>query len=212
MEGILEKIFTFNGVQDVSFIDEESDVLRRYELSSAFKMQCYESELIEILYKLFKDGGSLHDYPVESGFLHLDITPERQAMPFIDLAFNKDTIKHDTFFKNFVSVVGSLGLHITMGVIWTNTSKQKQRNTSPSWRDSVIENNVCACCGGDKHLEAHHIYGYAKYEMLREDPTNGIALCKWCHKKYHSYYPGDANPKDLIKFLRRFGGKDGGIQ
>lgn len=74
------------------------------------------------------------------------------------------------------------------------------------WRDKVISRDrVCQCCGGDKHLQAHHVFGYKHNKDLRVDDENGITLCVFCHKKYHSYYGlGNANPKDLVKFIRRF--------
>lgn len=76
------------------------------------------------------------------------------------------------------------------------------------WQKTIIDNDqVCACCGGHKHLHAHHIFGYKNNPSYRLNIENGIALCKWCHGKYHSYYGKDANPKTLIKFIKRFGVK-----
>lgn len=77
-----------------------------------------------------------------------------------------------------------------------------------NWQKTIIDTDqVCACCGGHKHLHAHHIFGYKNNPSYRLNIENGIALCKWCHGKYHSYYGKDANPKTLIEFLKRFGGK-----
>lgn len=78
------------------------------------------------------------------------------------------------------------------------------RSELNDWRKEVIEDK-CVCCGSTKHLEAHHIYGFNDYNDLADDPNNGITLCKFCHKKYHSEYGRDnANPKDLIEFIQRF--------
>ena len=78
------------------------------------------------------------------------------------------------------------------------------------WQKAIIEHDkVCQCCGGHKHLEAHHIFGYKNNPSYRVNLENGVALCKWCHGKYHSYYGKDATPKNLIKFLKRFGGNNG---
>lgn len=76
-----------------------------------------------------------------------------------------------------------------------------------AWRSAVISRDrVCQCCGGDKHLQAHHIYGYKYNKDLRVDKENGITLCVFCHKKYHSYYGlANATPARLVKFIRRFG-------
>ena len=79
-----------------------------------------------------------------------------------------------------------------------------------TWQKVVIDSDrVCQCCGGSKHLEAHHIFSYQNNPSYRVNLENGIALCKWCHSKYHSYYGKDASPKSLIRFLKRFGRYDG---
>jgi len=107
----------------------------------------------------------------------------------------------------FAKVVNELSLKITWFILWTETKKYigHSKNVKPSWRKQVLKEGKCACCGGDKHLEAHHIFAKANYPELMDDVDNGIALCKWCHKKYHSYYGNDANPVTLINFIRRFG-------
>ena len=75
-----------------------------------------------------------------------------------------------------------------------------------SWRKEVVNRDkVCQCCGYDNKLQAHHIYGYEDNKSLRVDLSNGITLCAFCHGKYHSAYGRDnANPKDLIDFIKRF--------
>ena len=34
-----------------------------------------------------------------------------------------------------------------------------------------------------KNLEAHHLFSFAKYPLLRYFTWNGISVCKPCHKK-----------------------------
>jgi hypothetical protein len=57
------------------------------------------------------------------------------------------------------------------------------------WRRAVYErdNYICQDCGvrGGK-LEPHHIYSFANYPELRFEVSNGITLCKSCHKKYRN--------------------------
>lgn len=90
---------------------------------------------------------------------------------------------------------------------------QRTDRNSPEyriWQKAIVDyDKVCQCCGGHKHLEAHHIFGYKNNPGYRVNLENGVALCKWCHQKYHSYYGKDANPKTLLKFLKRFGGNNG---
>jgi len=77
-----------------------------------------------------------------------------------------------------------------------------------AWREEIVSRDkICQCCEGTKYLEAHHIFGYDDHNNYRIHPDNGIALCKWCHGKYHSYYGKKANPRTLVKFIRRFGTK-----
>ena len=74
------------------------------------------------------------------------------------------------------------------------------------WRDKVINRDgVCQCCGGHKHLEAHHIFSWEDYPDLRVDVDNGVTLCRWCHYKYNSYFGHKGNRINLVKFLRMFG-------
>lgn len=90
--------------------------------------------------------------------------------------------------------------------IKSNSPSGRKSPSYKHWRENIIERDkVCQCCGGDKYLEVHHIFDYKNHESLRITPENGVALCKWCHKKYHSYYGKTANPLDFVEFLHRFG-------
>ena len=75
------------------------------------------------------------------------------------------------------------------------------------WRQSIINRDEkCVCCGLDKHLEAHHLFGYAENPALAVDEHNGVTLCKFCHDKYHSIYGvKDINPVDFVEFVKKFG-------
>jgi predicted transcriptional regulator len=82
------------------------------------------------------------------------------------------------------------------------------RKDLTSWKEQIKERDiVCKCCGGEKHLVCHHVYPFKSYPELRDDPNNGVLLCKWCHLKYHSYYGNkeNVNPSTLMEFVQRFG-------
>lgn len=56
------------------------------------------------------------------------------------------------------------------------------------WREEVFnrDNHTCQLCnvrGGILH--PHHIKGFAEYEDLRFEVSNGITLCKGCHHLIH---------------------------
>ena len=55
------------------------------------------------------------------------------------------------------------------------------------WRTDIIKRDEkCVCCGFDKHLQAHHLFGYKENPELATHEHNGVTLCKFCHDKYHS--------------------------
>ncbi len=60
-----------------------------------------------------------------------------------------------------------------------NDKKYKQ------WRSDVFQRDswTCQTCGKKEcYLESHHIKSWAKYLQLRYDITNGVTLCRECHK------------------------------
>ncbi|KZX11347.1 hypothetical protein MBORA_15920 [Methanobrevibacter oralis] len=192
--------FVFQSIQKM-----DKGSFRRYVIPEYLHSNKGNSILLNQAYDIFKNKGSFDGYSV------YEIVFEFSPLPFktfgdIVVRFDKDFLKCESYITNLIKIIDVMGLFLNLAVIWTYTNKQQGRKYLNGWRNEVLKDNVCACCGGDKHLQAHHIFGYSKYEMLRDDPSNGIVLCKWCHKKYHSYYPGDANLKDLIDFIKRFGG------
>ena len=79
-----------------------------------------------------------------------------------------------------------------------------------NWRKQVLsrDNQQCVCCGLNKHLEVHHLFGYKENPELAVNEDNGVTLCKFCHDKYHSVYGlKNINPVDFIDFIKRYGVK-----
>ena len=76
-----------------------------------------------------------------------------------------------------------------------------------AWKKSVLlRDKVCQCCGVNKHLHVHHIFGFKKYPELRHNKDNGIVLCKWCHEKYHSLYgKKNPNPVTFSEYMNKYG-------
>lgn len=96
-----------------------------------------------------------------------------------------------------------------------HTSVKQQQNSSSrisenpqynDWRKNVLNRDkVCQCCGLDKHLHVHHLFGYKEHPELATNENNGITLCKFCHNKYHSVYGvKNINPLDFMDFMNRF--------
>jgi 5-methylcytosine-specific restriction endonuclease McrA/endogenous inhibitor of DNA gyrase (YacG/DUF329 family) len=73
------------------------------------------------------------------------------------------------------------------------------------WRNSIFarDNYICQKChkkGGK--LNAHHIIPFSVDEGLRFEPSNGITLCKECHKKTHLQYSKKMNLQATIFDVR----------
>ena len=67
------------------------------------------------------------------------------------------------------------------------------------WAEQVINRDrICAICGSNQNLEAHHIFKVNMYDDAYLDLNNGITLCHSCHEKYHSKYGLDCNIKNLL--------------
>lgn len=58
------------------------------------------------------------------------------------------------------------------------------------WRRDVFIRDEFTCqeCGmTETYIEAHHIKSFSDYPELRFDKSNGVTLCKECHKKTENY-------------------------
>ncbi|MGG1441375.1 phage replisome organizer N-terminal domain-containing protein [Brevibacillus laterosporus] len=79
-----------------------------------------------------------------------------------------------------------MGLKIKQ--FWLTNTEIRNSQEYREWRREVFErdNFTCQKCGqhGGK-LEAHHIKGFAAYPALRFIVSNGVTLCKQCHKDLH---------------------------
>lgn len=56
-----------------------------------------------------------------------------------------------------------------------------------SWAHQVKmrDNNACVICGDTRDLDAHHLIPVAKQPSLRFKLSNGITLCRRCHRLVH---------------------------
>jgi hypothetical protein len=76
---------------------------------------------------------------------------------------------------------------------WNNdSSSQNQRDRTSKenrvWALAVLARDGYSCrrCGCIENLECHHILNFATHENLRFEVDNGVALCKKCHREFHS--------------------------
>ena len=49
------------------------------------------------------------------------------------------------------------------------------------------DKHTCQECGSKENLISHHIKGFAKYPELRYEISNGLTLCRDCHKLTDNY-------------------------
>jgi hypothetical protein len=86
----------------------------------------------------------------------------------------------------------------------SNFTRTERRNLMGSlkykkWREAVLkrDNYTCQLCGINECLEVDHIKTWSKYPEHRFDISNGMTLCKICHKKYGWNYFKEENPKKI---------------
>lgn len=85
-----------------------------------------------------------------------------------------------------------------------------------NWRTGVYErdNYICQCCGKHGRLNAHHVYPFSAYEVLRYNIDNGITLCAECHDStiegsFHNLYgTHNTTPEQLREYILNKSGID----
>lgn len=89
--------------------------------------------------------------------------------------------------------------------------ENKNRSYNPKnkkWRGKVFARDGCMCqiCGTkDRTIQAHHIYSWRSHKKLRYVTSNGVTLCKNCHKKFHKEYGyGNNTRKQFTAFKNTY--------
>lgn len=85
--------------------------------------------------------------------------------------------------------------HFWRGGLTDENRKMRNSTFYKNWRRKVWErdNYTCqeckarSCKGRPVYLSAHHIKSWAMYPDLRFDISNGLTLCKDCHKKTNNF-------------------------
>lgn len=75
------------------------------------------------------------------------------------------------------------------------------------WRKKVFGRDLYTCqhCGARNgngkyiRLEAHHLYDFKNYPLLRYEVSNGVTLCAKCHTCFHSKYGKHGNTKEQFE-------------
>lgn len=66
------------------------------------------------------------------------------------------------------------------------TAKKRNNYEYRKWRKGIIDRDkVCQMCRRKKDLEVHHIVHFADAPELRLCDSNGVTLCRKCHRKLH---------------------------
>lgn len=67
------------------------------------------------------------------------------------------------------------------------TAGRVTSRTLTAWAAQVKERDQCCqICGSIEQLEAHHIHHKSEWPEWALELSNGITLCKTCHKNHHS--------------------------
>lgn len=72
------------------------------------------------------------------------------------------------------------------------------------WWDGVLthDNYTCQHCGSKKKLQVHHMEDYAGNPDLRTELSNGVTLCKRCHKNFHHLLGRRSTRAQVFWFLK----------
>lgn len=62
-----------------------------------------------------------------------------------------------------------------------------------------LYNYTCFLCGSKENLEVHHLDGYEWCKEKRTDISNGVCLCKKCHRAFHSKYDYKGNTRQQFE-------------
>ena len=90
----------------------------------------------------------------------------------------------------------------------TDEERELRRNCpeNTKWREAIYKKNnyICQKCGDNTggNLNAHHIYPYSIFKLLRTHINNGITFCENCHRDFHYQYGYNCNYSQLQEFLR----------
>lgn len=87
-------------------------------------------------------------------------------------------------------------------------SRENPRNHRwvKDWRAAVFkrDNWICQACGAKGGMAAHHLYSWSEHPQKRILISNGITLCKSCHKEFHYWNGGyriDCTPRDYMNWV-----------
>jgi hypothetical protein len=101
----------------------------------------------------------------------------------------------DTARKIKQSLVGTLNPRWRFDLTDEDRRNSKLRHYNKNkklvdWRKSVFTRDkyICDICNKNGGVNAHHKYSWDIFKDKRYDITNGITLCKACHKIFHKKY------------------------
>lgn len=96
--------------------------------------------------------------------------------------------------KNFGKIKGSAHPNWQGG----KTKRYKHTDTKKriylEWRKEVFERDNYTCQQCNKkgvYLQPHHVKGWTKHPKLRYKVSNGLTLCKECHRIHHNLHYND---------------------
>jgi len=191
-ETILEKY----GVDNIMYLDEFKDKIKQTNLNRYGVENVFQSEEIKDKIKQV----NLEQYGVES-YTQTQECKDKKILTCLKRYKTTHPMKTDKYrlmFAREKSPVWKGGIR----------TKRTERLTLEyrEWRRKIFKQDNYTCCKcheNSNRLEAHHILSWKENNELRYDISNGITLCKDCHRKFHSKYgKTTANREDLLEFIQ----------
>lgn len=118
--------------------------------------------------------------------------------------YNNRTIKDNgkTYCQSCAAKLVNSG---TNNYQWDYSKTQEERELGrayPEYKEFIKkvmarDHYTCQCCGQyNGGIDVHHLNSYNWYIEGRTDETNGITLCRECHKNFHLLYGYGDNTKE----------------
>ncbi len=95
--------------------------------------------------------------------------------------------KSEILRKSFCSRVCWEEWHVRENhVLYEGGQNERMNPDYTVWRKQVLkrDGHHCRVCFTKEDLQAHHIKRFATYPEIRWEVSNGITLCKPCHKQF----------------------------
>lgn len=166
---------------------------REYPFKCGVCLQCGK-DIIAIDAQFFKEDRVFCSYSCHTTYRNKTNNPMKNMATRIKVGIANTGKRHKlTSEQREVRRINNLGSksHFWKGGLTEKNRLERNSAKTKQWIKDIFErdNWTCQTCGSrngngkNVYLSAHHIKSWSKYPELRYEMSNGITLCKDCHRK-----------------------------